>query len=1104
MKKVKKILTYVGTFLGVFAVSAVTAYFAMPTNVRGVGNTGNGANSTNNSSIDDGGNDDAPTDAEQFIARLASKATQGLTGTIDAYFTIPQEGKSNNITIEVNNATLKFAMPSLSNIRIDLSAAVSYNDRARQLDLTYADNEAYFSLSFPDSLVSETNPRGGDWDLKYCLDLSTESSVDENGNQQNTQFKDLVTIGQYIVEMVGDAFDFTSISSSLSSMTSSLDTSALLTAFGAMESVKQEDNSINYYMNLPFGDFNMPIMMSSDSDYNLTEILLPGYNGTPSSSTVDLANGMSFYADIKCAYGSVEIGTPAYNVSSYHPLVNSLDLVGSLYNLVAKPKFGISLVDASLTHVVDSDKNVNETTDLSLNANVDLLDMSKPLIGASMSMKAGETTQTLAVDYTDSTTFVNLSNVVKAKMSQATFDALLGSIKNTSFGGSDASKTEDSINKILDLMTSVKLTNTIKAIMNGVTSVKGCTLLNGMNDGKYEAAFDFITSITSTDNKIVIVLNLSPLSIDGTITLTLDATSGAGNLLSLELSDIALASFTFSGTLQVNDYVAPEAVVSDNYQALTHLPTVYDQFASIMSDKKGAFSLSGNVMDSGSTTKGFTFSGSAELDVDPKSTTYKSGTGDILITNLSGLDDSNNQISQDYKVAIDVAGVDQMFFTYNSGAFVKDSNGKDTTTPKYLKGRFTINTLNDIISLVESLISSKDARFSKYSSTFTSLLSGTIVGDLVDNKLSSLVENNILVSTSFESNSSTFVIAKGLMGTTSDVTIKINYDVSGKLASLAVNLTTGGKDIALNVGVKATTGKLQRIADHTLSNYMDFSQISVLLEYLKNDALLGTSETNSVSTYHLVADASATLGVLNIDAVKIDMYLYLDGATFKMYGSVTLPMITSVDCNGKGNHLGGTRTTTFAYETNEDDPDGTVYIKRYDDNFWWIHDPINSASDYTMYRKVDGKEFMNNIKGWLLGFMLGIEDSIFDSSSSSSTSSPIYVENGLNSFTYTAGTTPTWNLSLDLGALTNVSALKDMDLTLKGNSTSKVLNKLDFTLGIVELVKITLTMNVSLDNVSDSGVYTECWSAKDSTFTSFKGNSGFGSFSTDYDASKGK
>jgi hypothetical protein len=1069
---IRKILTTSLTFVAMLGVSAAATYFLIPNKVTQaqVNNGGNNANP----------GDDGMSDTDQFMVRLEDAAANGLSATINASFNAPVKTLKTAATenaaavyethdnlIGISGGTLQLVMPSLDELGLTLYAPISYNGKTRQLDLTIKDKVAYFAVSNPGASAENA------WDLKYKLDWNPFTFVDSEGVSHETSKGDLDVLVEDVLTALGGP-DALSVPSTFTD--GSIDTSTLMDDFGAMKSVTQNDGSINYYFTLHLGSVTLPIAMSSDKNYSLTSCTLPGYqDATGQSDVITFSNGMTTKLGLAVNTKAVSIAVPS-NADNYHKLVNSLGLFDTIYPLVKSPVFDVNLT-SSLSHVVsDAVKDaggvvttpeVDETAALTLSANANLSNLKQPQINASLALSADSKTQAIAMDYVSSAdntalAYLNYQNVVKAKMSKLTLDELMGRLTKISNPTTSDAKTLDQIESVKNMASKVKLLNTIFAIEHGVSSIKNSDLVSGATAGHYESVLDVIKSIVSSDDKIVVTLTLVPAGVQGTIVVTLDAK--ASSLLSVEFQNVALASFTFNGTLAVATAYTARTVNDADYQELTHAPTIYDQVKDIVDAKQAAFTVAGSILDASSI--GFDFSGSAELDVLSSSATYKSGSGAIVIN------DHKAKYNQTYNVAIDVVKTENMFFTYNSGS--------KTNT---LQGRFTIDTLNDMIALGKDLMNTKDERFTRYFDKLSDSVSSTILGDVIDNKLNALISNDLIVSSSFTSGKSVVVLSKNLMGTDSDITLTIAYDAKGKLASFNVLMGKGGKTINVTAGLATYDGNLQRIASHDTSKFIDFSDLAVLMKY--------GIKTSELNTYHMSISGSAKVGVLKLTAITADFYVYVNGATVKMYGYVHLPVVIGVNGLLTGNR------DTYLYYDNNGTADGvdTVYMKRVDDLWGW-------SWDKTYYKRVQGSEFRSNMLNWIMGFVVGLSDSNMTSLSSSTVgSSPIYVEDVIKSFTYSAGANnnPNWVVSLDMGALAGTSALKDLNATISGDHD--ILNAINGTLVIQEIIEIDVTFDAKLTNVA-AGVESECWesSGTSTKWASYIASHSSDAFSTSYKA----
>jgi hypothetical protein len=1147
--KLKSVLLYAGTFLALFGVSGAATYFLIPSGVtKGDAAGGDNGGSTSSSLPNHGGSTDEQTPTERFVANLAATAPNGIEGTVGGTFTIPSTStlatKQDNV-ISINKATFKFQMPSLDELAFSLNAPVDYNGRKRQLDVTYSSHKLYFGISYLSDGNGDTNNPTVNYDVKYYLDLTPTTYTGKDGKTYTYNMGDLDYISATLTNCLASPDEggvTVSDSSSSSSSLSSIDTNALLTTLGSMPSWNTE-NGYGYYLNLTKDliGIDLPINLYSDSNFDLTGVLLPGYDGSKSQtapSAITLDNGMSFGVNFACEQKVVSISAPT-NATSYHRLSNSLDLFTKLGTIVQSKEFSLSSEgltsgeEFSLSHVVTAADaangvaEVSETSSLDISAAVNLQKDNDPSIHAGLKLNAKEGENTLSksilVDYLDGGAYLNYNDVLKASMGKTVLDELITKVKDDSGNTtSDTAKTSAQLDKMFGFITQSKL----------ITAIK---------EGHYEPALDMITDITGVDNNLSVTIDLSPIGLSGQVILALDGTGTNDNpspLASISFKKVVLKSFTINGKINITDYSSPVAVTASDYAELSHLPTIYDQVYALAQDKKASVSLSGSVMsDTVSSTDasqkiGFTFSGNTDFDVSQDTasdSTAKSGSGRITIKNYT------DTYCQDYKVGIDVVGVDEMYFDYNdyeAHSYVgSDVNHTDDGSKK-LVGSFTIDTLNDIIDLVSKLVNSNDARFTKFGDMITETAATTIVSSLAKKEFNSLITNKIIVSSSISDSEASLVISKALIGTGSDFKVSVNYD-GGKIKSLSVSeLVVSGKTINCKISLDAYgddfNGITQQVATSERTNAWNFSQIEILMQYGINAAVLGTDSTNTVSTYHLTASGSGKVMRIGLDVLTMDFYVYVDGANVKLMGYVELPILTGLNSqtfnwtakdifgvkhNYSATPTTGTRRTNFYYEASKTDMDGVLYMTRTDTfSSWGIYTLFHPSVDELptpAIKKVTGSDFLANMSDWLFQYVLGLESSVMNkiTSSSSSTSQPTYVEDVLTGFNYD-DTNSKWTIDMDLGALAHTDMLKGLDVTITGQKdfnsastgTTGILRYLTVSLTANIGINIYVNLNAELSNFDSSGNYVECWSSVNDSFRSYVDAHASDAYSTSYKA----
>lgn len=995
----KRILNYSLLFVGLFGVTAATAYFLIPSKKSTLGTNGDDPTASINSD-----EEDTMTPAQHFTSQLM--AMKGLSATVDSFTaSIPNsKDTANPTTISLKDTSLQLVMNGWPDISFNLDTTVVLNNAvSKDINIFYADSNVYLSAL----------------GLKY---KTTSETIDN-------LFDNIYDLGE--AAGIG-TFDLGSIDTSKAS--SLLNN---LTSSGSAET--------GYVYTLPLDDAKTQIItMTSDKDYNLTGVSATGlvFNGVTLtfSATTDL-NASLNTADF--------IPT---DKDSYLDIYNSWTMIQKVADLVMKPSFGISMdIDMTKTKTESGVANTYEVAQIAGSAN---LNVQSSLYGGSLSLKAPN----------ESTLASNFVSLASEKITNQSLAAAY--VGTTATDGTKDGTVYASYNDALNLkMTTSVAENLIAKIKKDIPAkdlssattlfsfVTDSTVMKALAKGQYEAVVNMLDDFKTANNQIIATVHLKDLGLgaDSKIVVTLDGNASASSLASIEVFSIEMSDYEMNAKFALTSYTAP-SVTPENYQTLDKLPNIYDQFYALSQDIKAGATIKGSVMGYDSTTQkattdGVSFDGSTEFDanqdltVDPKG---KSGTGTIDITQVKAGADY-----QTHHVAIDVRGVDKMLFRYTSSA----SNYQD-----YLNGKFTISTLNDIIALVQKLMKSTDARYTKFLDALTETMANTVVGEIMAKDYETLLRNKVLTKLNVYSDSIELELDKKLLGSTTNVSIVIALDTASKVKSVSLtDFAISGKLINATIALSDyDANALATLPDNV--TYLDFSQIAVLMQFG-----ITTSELNY---FHITATAGVYIGSLLGVEPTLDFYISVDGATVKVVGYINdIPLIIGVNGSHYDNLLcsfGGTRNVVFYYQT------GYCYIHGHDD-----YD--GTKRDETQDIKVKDTYFVSNILHYLLADVLEASPSIqsqIDTSSSSSTAL-IKFEDVLKNFVYTASTTtPKWDLTLDTGVLANDSSLKDLVVTISGTDKDSTdgtldgyLDTLNVTFSLVKVLTIKITLNAKLVNI---------------------------------------
>lgn len=747
------------------------------------------------------------------------------------------------------------------------------------------------------------------------------------------------------------------------------------------------------------------------------------------------------------------------------------------------------------------------------------------------------------------------TGAIATKMDYFTLDAMVGKIMDLFDLGSKTSLrgslTEAKVNDIKAIFNKFAFGNTLGAILDDVLNITGDdSALKGLENGAYESFLKLIKflgnkthTVTQSDgskkeaNTLDVALDLTGLGLNGTLTVSLyDGSIRA--LAGLSIDNLTFGSIIVNGEIFFNDeqslIVTPkETLLERNY--LRRLPDLFDGIQEFTDSQTASLSFYGSILASDG-SDGFEIEkGNGKASFDIKN---KIGTGEVVFK-----DRQSATSSQNYRLGLDIkekwedghmiGNESDMFFLINT----------PESKIKPLSGYFSIDSLNGILSLLMAFSKTEDEQFTKYLEWIQTAETSSLISRLISgNELNPLLSSSLIRSLFCDEASkiATIVINGDVLSLEGDMTLEIGFkgdaftldganENSGRekasITYLRIKMNLGGQAVDLTIELEDYVAPGELAGEtynwgayyynyqngefiggsngvHNKSNYVDWSSIQYLLQYILNSALLGRGESyqfgedgitasvtkiaerNDYSTYYLsgAISVNALLGSLKITAVtiKLDIYVYLKGAEVKVYGFLDMPGIIEVN----GGLLGGNRFVSyFAYETDENNPEGTMYIDRL---------KANKLSD-SVRHKVSGKDFMDNIGDWVLGFMMGMfegsainADSFHTDDSSSRESAPIYIENVFtgNEFSYSTDENgnPSWNnIAFNLGGF-GVSGLSGrVSASLFGNKNANTLSRIDLNGGIAYKIGIlTINANIesgsfSLKNVSESGVYSNAW-----------------------------
>ncbi len=1008
---------------------------------------------------------------------------------------------------DLAGGSLSFSLKGLSlhDLSFSLSAPVSYNGLGqRKIEASLVDDQLYFALSCPQE---KQDP----YEVRY--QVSTAAYTYEEGGESH----DSITGGIFQYEFGRLDWIIDDILQILSSyaFSPSPKTSVEKTSFdwGAISSSLDEIREISagsgYFLwKLPIGEHIYSIGLKSDESYSLSGIDFPA-KGVEGASG-DLPGGFSLTLSADFLSGGTSI-LPPEGKDSYLELDNSIDLWERIATYAGKSAFSLSSFHEEdgvrknglvLTHkeeeVPDTDvaighPAIDEKAVFEVSGQADFQGGRINDLSALASFQGEKESKYIQARFLDGNPdqqiYMDVNGIFKAKTSKTTADALWSAFANL-LGDPSIS------NKYLTTLLSAA-----NSISSAIDSIKESQVGKDIVEGHYEHILDTITKLECRDNRIYANLDLTKAGSSGSLELTLSGTDLA--LAEITFKGFTIGYFGIEGTLQVSDYVSSSGDFDPtSYAEMDHLPSLSDQLEDLFQSHSLEAKFKGYLLDKGTTAvsedtrfaslggksplteEGFAFEGRFAFNLEEKTAM---GQGVFL--------DRKKDYLNEHAISIQIDGDEDsngnMLFGYsskndkkNSGADgYKDLNYGNITEPSSdpMYGRFTISSLNSLLNCLGGLLNSSDSRFTRFTDAKDTIAT-TLIAKLAQGQIAPLLTEKILLSATKTGDVLDVVVSKSLLGSASDVSLRIVFGESG-LSLLRVQVDLGEKELFLQLETAVPKSPFSKedlaVADlkNNESKAVDYSSLPTLVDYALGSATLGEDE-NGQSTYHLSGKANikALSSLFSLD-VNFSFFVALTGAEVKIIGVISVPMVIGVNTKEL---FGGTRYVEMYYHTSGNDQDGTFFFHR-------VHD--NAISDDTEdYAKVKASDFSANLLNWLCGYVLGLSSTIMDKITSSSaeeeTPSSLHGEEFVTSYVYQSQDQGAqWDLALNLSSLTSVlygpikASIQGKEITANG-AKAKTLTSLSASLGIVKglfgKAVFDLSLNASLANVS-TGVYVPVW-----------------------------
>ncbi len=1110
--KKKTLLFNSGLFLALFGITAGTTYLMIP-------KTGM-AEDEDIIDVDDDDGETTLTGKQRFISNLTNSATSGLNlkfDTLDAYF----PGKDKNDASKGNlingeGTQIAFALDEISfhGISLGLKAKLDYNGYKRQLSLAKRLDDIYFAIN---DLDNET------YDFKYKASIEpkiTGERDETTGGILQYEYGDVDWIISDVLEILSNggikvdfpSIDLSSLSSSSGSSSSDEDGSNAMSSILSSLNDMVEDTAHSYFTwNLPLGEETFPIGFAYDSDYYLSGIDFPAKTFDSEQASYSIKNGDTLIGTIR-ASATVETGSEAISWTSfipgelaeYHDIKDSASLFRKVARYVANPQFGLKTTNSLninsgkglvLTHYTKEGDNVTsdviERASLNLSACADFSGGLQNFL-ADVSLSADNAVANVSAAYLDESAYLNIDDLLMAKVSKTNLDALFA---KTTTAVNEDSEIEESVEE------ASAITDLISTVLDNFPTIKSFT------EGHYEKAFDFIKSINGSDNNLSITFDLSPVKIDGEVTVSIDGTytdedNGVDTYLTgVTFNGVKLSAFQLDGTLSLDAYALP-SIETSNYDELIHLPGIKNQIEEVTSSKEAGLSLTGDIKTGKTDTlgkdTGVSFSGNLGFSYDKKA---------------AGVSLTANQISKNYsqdhhfKFALSGDGVDftETAFKYDSvndslidSESGLDKEGKARTNPRSSKpvtGQMSISSMKDIVSTVKSVIPEEEeddtSSFQKIASSIGGLVGGDLAGALINKKYSGLFEKKILAEkASLGGDENKFVLNGALFGLDENPTVSISYaanseDANGGFKSLTFAMSKANIGLGVDATKNVSETVLNPLKGEDTSAYTDFNTVKTLVEYATGSTKLGQVASGDSSIYDVSLNVALNIGKTKISLIGVSLNLASEKDYVKAHLSIPyMPLVKGVNAPDnavyfRDHEYEGRRAVDLYYSCKKGDENyGDLYITRNSSygRVTEVKDTVQLTGKDLIEKTGDEEgTYSYNGLGWLLEYVLGINEGYLkkdnapaeeegaaaearqEEGSSLFDNAFPHPEDFLKEYQYSEADT-SWSLGVDVGSLLDERALlgdamvtlSGKDVTSSNSSTSwKTLSGLSISFGLV-------------------------------------------------------
>ena len=251
------------------------------------------------------------------------------------------------------------------------------------------------------------------------------------------------------------------------------------------------------------------------------------------------------------------------------------------------------------------------------------------------------------------------------------------------------------------------------------------------------------------------------------------------NFTGIKVENLSLEGITASVegevavTYEIETPVAIPETLDRQFVNFSDVLPLAKHIGNLINQKQFALSLSGSILAEGE-TKGVTFSGSTQFDLDAKT-----GAGRIDIT------EHEFEELYEHRVVLDISQED-VVFDYNS----------------VVKGRLRYASLSSIIDMINSLMGNLGTSLPNSVDGAVSLLEGTVLKSVIDGNYTNLITKDVIKDLKITSSKISLVIDKSFLGLDGDIEIVVKFNAEKLIGVTLSNIKVLGRQIDLEIALE--------------------------------------------------------------------------------------------------------------------------------------------------------------------------------------------------------------------------------------------------------------------------------------------------------------